>query len=502
MSDKNWSPICLSDPFNARNLAYLLGFVVVYAFLFSFSIPSFIDEAYSFNLATDRSLSHMLSALRDGADGALPLYAISIFFWEKLFGHSELSLRLSSGLLVVCFVWQTARRLGREFGSTISALAILFVLADWAFTFYCLQTRFYALLIFVFSLCFWSTWDLLQDGHLSVRHRVSHALICGLVCLSHPLGMVYTAVLALIYLIFSVTLGRFSVWNATAFLGGPAFFFLWLPSFLRQRLVNPVYAPGRPGWEKYWEFVFIGSTVLFVTLLVGALALIAARWVSKSEPGDASRGSSSRTSAHSAGGSSRRLLVWYSLVFIVCLNGTIALLDGLHITSIYWTGEGGIRYGLVCWVGYVVVIAAMLHSAELLIRFASARIGVGVHRRVQFILVVIALLTLMESHWWVWFRIRSSDQSYLSRISEIAKEKHLGIVCQARWDAFYLATRMGTSEVKYLLADDFPYKHLMLRIAKHYPNPAPVEPQNQAQLTNEYLFVSYSPRDAWIVGKR
>src|SRR5580765_7290394 len=71
----------------------LLAFGIAYVLFFCNAIPAFIDEAYSFNLATDKSLTHMLSALRDGADGSFPLYALSVYSWQKVFGPSELSLR-------------------------------------------------------------------------------------------------------------------------------------------------------------------------------------------------------------------------------------------------------------------------------------------------------------------------------------------------------------------------------------------------------------------------
>jgi hypothetical protein len=483
-------------------MAYLLPFALVYALLFCAAIPSFIDEAYTFNLAADKSLPHMLAALRDGADGTFPLYALIIFSWEKLFGSSEICLRLNSVLFILCFVWQSGRRLAGYFGAAASALAMLFVMADWTFTFYGLQIRFYGLLIFLFSLCFWSTWDLLQSKAVSLRRRLFHALFCGLVCLSHPLGLVYTGTLALVYLLLSLPRRKFSFANSLAFLGGPALFLLWLPSFLRQRLVNPVYMASPPGLSKYWEFAFFGSTLLFLTLLGGAVVFTAARWVSKSEAKAPLYDALTGSGRNQTGDSSNLLLVLYSVVFIVCMNGVAALLDSLRIVSIHGTAEGGIRYGLVCWVAYAVVIAAIFLSAARLVQQVSERCGLHVSRPVQFILVLTGLLLLMESHWGVWFRLRTNDRSYLAKISSIANEKHLDVVCQRHWDAFYLATRTSTANVKYLLSDGFAFKHLMLQAAKYYPNPVPVDPAIQAKSTNEYLFLSYSPRDAWIVGKR
>jgi hypothetical protein len=153
-------------------------------------------------------------------------------------------------------------------------------------------------------------------------------------------------------------------------------------------------------------------------------------------------------------------------------------------------------------VAYAVIIAAIFLNAARLVQQVLARCGLRVSQSIQFILIVTSLLLLMESHWGVWFRRRTNERSYLAKISSIANEKHLDVVCQRHWDAFYLATRTSTANVKYLLSDGFAYKHLMLQAAKYYPNPVPVDPATQAKSTNEYLFLSYSPRDAWIVGKR
>src|SRR5262249_55011280 len=148
-------------------------------------------EAYSFNLASDTSLRHMFSALRAGADGSFPLYALVVHGWAKIFGSSEMSLRLNSALFVLLLVWQLSQRLGKYFGPTIASLSTLFILADYVFTYYVVQARFYGLVIFLFSLCFWSTWDLLQSQNTLLKTRLCHTLFCGLLCLSHPLGLVY-----------------------------------------------------------------------------------------------------------------------------------------------------------------------------------------------------------------------------------------------------------------------------------------------------------------------
>jgi hypothetical protein len=118
---------------------------------------------------------------------------------------------------------------------------------------------------------------------------------------------------------------------------------------------------------------------------------------------------------------------------------------------------------------------------------------------VQFLLIVLGLLLLMGSHWGEWIRGKTSDRAYFSKISKIANEAHLEVVCKSHWDAFYLATRTPTERVTYLLKDDFPFRNFLLQAAKYYPRPVPICDLGQLRSMNEYLFLTDSPREARIV---
>src|SRR5437868_5934171 len=90
---------------------YLSIFAMIYTLSFCAALPYYIDESYTFNLATDPSLSHMLLALRNGADGSFPLFAIFVFTWEKIFGSSEMSLRISGAMFVIFLANHAGKRL-------------------------------------------------------------------------------------------------------------------------------------------------------------------------------------------------------------------------------------------------------------------------------------------------------------------------------------------------------------------------------------------------------
>src|SRR5215471_12263139 len=102
--------------FPTHHTVLLLLFAGVYLVVYSAAVPTWVDEAYSFNLASDSSLTHMFSALRAGADGSFPLYALVLHGWAKILGFSEMSLRLNSAVFVLFLVWQLSQRLGKYFG--------------------------------------------------------------------------------------------------------------------------------------------------------------------------------------------------------------------------------------------------------------------------------------------------------------------------------------------------------------------------------------------------
>src|SRR5213076_2653951 len=135
-----WDPV-------SRYRAFLLVFAVLYTLCFCVAMPAYIDEAYTYNLATEFSLVRMLSALKDGADGAFPAYALFAYGWEKLFGSSELSLRLTSGLFVILFVWHCGGHLMKRFRPAAAVVGLLVVLANETFIYYTIQARFYGLVI-------------------------------------------------------------------------------------------------------------------------------------------------------------------------------------------------------------------------------------------------------------------------------------------------------------------------------------------------------------------
>ena len=472
-----------------RSRAYLVLFGVIYTLCFCFALPAYIDEAYSYNLITDSSLTHMLSALRDGADGAFPLYPVFAFGWEKLFGSSELSLRLTGGLFVILFAWHWSSCLLRRMRLSAVVVGLAFILANEKFIFYTIQTRFYGLVILLFSILFWSTWEMVQNKSVGGRRQLGHGIVCGLLCLSHPLGIVYSAVLGLLYAGLSVLRRNFSIANAATFLGGPLLLLAWLPSFRVQRAMNSVFAPGAtvPGWGKYWEYGFLDSKLLFAAALIGVGLLAGSYWLWKLGRRNAGAEAETLYPQEEANPAGNRLLVVYAIAFIVILNATVALLDAAHVVPVFLMLA--VRYVLVAIVAYGVVVATIWAGLEDAIRRVGQVRWVPAACRVLWVLVLTGLLAGMAASWSRWFLEKSYMESTLAKLAAVAREKQLGIVCEDHESAFFLVQRTGATDVKYVLAEGFPSKTLMRRIEKHYHRPIPITMAEFRQLTNDFVLL-------------
>lgn len=436
--------------------------------IFCAARPYYIDEAYTFNLATDRSLAHMLLALKEGADGSFPLFGIFVFVWDKICGSSELSLRLAGGIFVIFLIVHSGQRLTERFTAGPAALALLVILANQKILFYAIQARFYGLLLFAFSLTFWTTWDLIESRTVSGKRRLLHAFFCGLLWLSHPLGMIYGSILLFLYVGFSLFRKTFSPANTVAFLGGPLFFLLWLPSFLVQQKINVVFPPGAYvyGWQKYPEYLFLASTTFGIVSVLGLVLFAAAHW---KRP--VSAGGEISTAAKSQHLTSLPL-VSYAVAFIVTLNVAVALLDASGAIHIYLMQA--VRYVLVAAVAYGVVFAATFEQLDLMVRSVFRPRWAGIASRALQSAGAIFLVFVLGTTWNDWMNQRSGRDAYLTRVAALAREKQLDLFCDNHIDAFFLATRTPATGVKYFLADNFPFRALMLQMHRYYPQPTPM----------------------------
>lgn len=88
------------------------------------------DELYSYYLLADPSFTHMLGAFHDKINNTPPLYFLLGWLWARVFGSTELSLRLFSslGMCLACgIVWITLRRTYNFWSASIGTLGVFCV---------------------------------------------------------------------------------------------------------------------------------------------------------------------------------------------------------------------------------------------------------------------------------------------------------------------------------------------------------------------------------------
>ena len=253
-------------------LALLAGCVV-----HSRHAPMWVDELYSYNLIQDPSLSHMLAAEADQAEGIPPLYYFFIRPWSAVFSMSELSLRLFSSMAfcaAFALIWKTLRR-AFEFWPAAISLALI-VGTSHVIRFENSNVRFYGLLFALVALA------TLLAVKLGERERPGWGLLTANVAvqaalvLCHPLGGFYGA-----GLLTAVCAGDVLVWRrlrlpvALSYPAGWLALLFWARQLLNQTGIN------RPhSWVAVPEFrdiagVLYGGSdfyplfLLFVVLAAG-----------------------------------------------------------------------------------------------------------------------------------------------------------------------------------------------------------------------------------------
>ena len=184
---------------------------------------------------------------------------------------------------------------------------------------------------------------------------------------------------------------------------------------------------------------------------------------------------------------SNRTLVLYSILCLALINGAFVLLDVANLVPAY--RFQAIRYLLVCVVPLAVILTAIfglllemcaIAGRPRWLRFAGPALLTG---------LALGLLVDMASFGWRRYSARSLMEGFLVKVSQVAREKQIDIVCASHVDAFYLVTRARYPQVKYILPDDFPFGRLMRQMAARYPRPAILSPKEAEELAQDYLFL-------------
>jgi hypothetical protein len=233
------------------------------------------DELISFILVTDPSQFHMLRALADQVDVSPPFYYVLAWLWARVFGASEISLRIISSLGMGLAFFITWRVIRPTFGLWATSLGItgafflsLLVLEHNA------EARFYGLFMAIGALA------LLQYGRFnrnglacSWKDFFSNMGIHGSLVLTHNFGLLYSGIFLLAYILTGTYKRVFASKVYLSVILGWLAFWPWLvPFFFHQAEVgNPHSWIPVPG---YRELLLSFSHGIMITLFIPVIILL------------------------------------------------------------------------------------------------------------------------------------------------------------------------------------------------------------------------------------
>ena len=241
------------------------------------------DECLTAVMVNDSSLTHMLGALRDEINAFPPLPFVAGWFWVRIFGGSEWSLRLPSLLcllVAVIAIWLTLRRLTHRVVAAVCAVCV--PLLTPLVRIQVVEARPYTLLLAAFSICvhlFVVRGGLQQSRAWDWRVVAAHALLVS----CHHLGGVYSALLAAVALL-EYGFGRDRAFRnyAQSAIVGWVMVLPSIPFYLAQRrLGGELNWLGAPSLFALWDactgFLGLAGGVVVIPLVAAYLTPIRRR---------------------------------------------------------------------------------------------------------------------------------------------------------------------------------------------------------------------------------
>ncbi len=244
-------------------------------FLGSAQKDIWLDEAFTLQLLTDHSLTHMMHGLANAADGGMPLYYLLAFAWGKLCGTTLLSLRLLSSLFVcagVVLLWNTLRKV---FSFAAVALSIATTTITSALLLHQnVEARYYGFFFACAALVFLMQYGLSQVNQPSRRTITGTIVAHAALLMSHPFGLLYSlaAICALAFVDHRRGRSRWRLYLAIA--SSWLVLLLWIQPIMRLHDVSvPHNWPPPPSLSDVLSlYAFASPCIAFGVIFVIALS--------------------------------------------------------------------------------------------------------------------------------------------------------------------------------------------------------------------------------------
>jgi hypothetical protein len=218
--------------------------LIVSCVIWSAHKQAWMDEIFTWNEVSDRSLWHLYYAIQHGADGGQPLFYTTAWVWAKAFGTSILSLRLYSCAWMCGALLVTWRCIRRVYGLWATAFGVLWM---WGASGLLLdqnaEGRFYGLFVFAVAVAV-DVYLRLAARTTATRSLLIYSLIAqAALVLTHVLGLFYSALILLTLVLFDAFNGRFRIKVYLFHAAGWLALLVWIPAILASM------AAGKPrGW--------------------------------------------------------------------------------------------------------------------------------------------------------------------------------------------------------------------------------------------------------------
>jgi len=193
------------------------------------------DELFSYYFLADPSFSHMLGAFHDKLNNTPPLYFLLGWLWAKVFGSTELSLRLFSslGMCIACAItWITLRRTYNFWSTSIGVLSVFctsnLILSQNA------EARMYGLFLVLCALGLFQYDSINRSSKFTWEVLFSNTCIHAAIVNTHLFGLFYSAAIAFSLIVRDKYFKVFRPKVYLSILLSWLSLILYIPSFINQ----------------------------------------------------------------------------------------------------------------------------------------------------------------------------------------------------------------------------------------------------------------------------
>ncbi|MDP3973631.1 MAG: glycosyltransferase family 39 protein [Candidatus Daviesbacteria bacterium] len=253
----------------SEKMIWLILFLAALLRLISLDQSLWLDEAINVLAAKNYSLLGIVTEYAKG-DFHPPGYFIVLWVWTKIFGYTEIAVRLPSIIFGILTIWITFLIGQKIHSKSLGFIAALFLAVNPLHIYYSQEARMYSLAALVVSI------NMLFFLNL-VKGEKSNGRNLGFYILSNLLVLVSDYVS---YLIFPAQLAFFLIGHRTRFLKkwlivlllSLGIFSIWLPIFMNQLQAGLAVSSSIPAWKEVVGSFGLKPLILtYVKFIIGRI---------------------------------------------------------------------------------------------------------------------------------------------------------------------------------------------------------------------------------------